>query len=79
MIPLSVTQIAEATGARLADVADPDALVQGPVVIDSREVVPGSLFAALPEPGPTVTRSPPRRSPPEPSPYWPPGQLAGRR
>ncbi|HUB43141.1 MAG TPA: UDP-N-acetylmuramoyl-tripeptide--D-alanyl-D-alanine ligase [Streptosporangiaceae bacterium] len=48
MIPLSVAQVAEATGARLADVADPGALVTGPVVIDSREAAPGSLFAALP-------------------------------
>ena len=48
MIPLSVAQIAAATGARLADVPDPAALVTGPVVIDSREAAPGSLFAALP-------------------------------
>ncbi len=48
MIPLSVAQVAEATGARLADVPDPGALVTGPVVIDSREAGPGSLFAALP-------------------------------
>lgn len=48
MIPLSVAQVAEAVGARLADVPDPGALVTGPVVIDSREAVPGSLFAALP-------------------------------
>ncbi len=48
MIPLSVAQIAEATGAQLADVPDPAVLVTGPVVIDSREAAPGSLFAALP-------------------------------
>ncbi len=48
MIPLSVAQVAEATGAVLTDVPDPAALVTGPVVIDSREAVPGSLFAALP-------------------------------
>ena len=48
MIPLSLAQVAEATGGRLADVADPAALVTGPVTIDSREVTPGSLFAALP-------------------------------
>ena len=48
MIPLSVAQVAEATGARLADVPDPGILVTGPVVIDSREVAPGSLFVALP-------------------------------
>ena len=48
MIPLSVAQIAEATGAELADVPDPAVLVTGPVVIDSREAMSGSLFAALP-------------------------------
>ena len=48
MIPLSVAEVAEATGAVLADVPDPAKLVTGPVVIDSREAVPGSLFAALP-------------------------------
>ena len=48
MIPLSVAEIAAATGARLADVPDPAALVTGPVIIDSREAAPGSLFAALP-------------------------------
>ncbi len=48
MIPLSVAQIADATGAQLADVGDPAGLVTGPVVIDSREAAPGSLFAALP-------------------------------
>ena len=48
MIPLSVRQVAELTGAELADGADPAAIVTGPVVIDSRQVRPGSLFAALP-------------------------------
>jgi UDP-N-acetylmuramoyl-tripeptide--D-alanyl-D-alanine ligase len=48
VIPLSVAQVAEATGAVLADVSDPAALVTGPVVIDSREAAPGGLFAALP-------------------------------
>jgi UDP-N-acetylmuramoyl-tripeptide--D-alanyl-D-alanine ligase len=48
VIPLSVSQIAEITGAVLADVPDPGAVVTGPVVIDSREAEPGSLFAALP-------------------------------
>jgi UDP-N-acetylmuramoyl-tripeptide--D-alanyl-D-alanine ligase len=47
VIPLPVGQVAEFTGAALADV-DPAAVVSGPVVIDSRDVVPGSLFAALP-------------------------------
>ncbi len=48
MIPLSVAEIADATGGRLIDVPDPAALVTGPVVIDSREAAPGGLFAALP-------------------------------
>jgi UDP-N-acetylmuramoyl-tripeptide--D-alanyl-D-alanine ligase len=48
VIPLSLAELARATGALLADVPDPAALVTGPVVIDSREVQPGSLFAALP-------------------------------
>jgi UDP-N-acetylmuramoyl-tripeptide--D-alanyl-D-alanine ligase len=48
VIPLPVALVAEATGAALADVPDPAAVVTGPVVIDSREVLPGALFAALP-------------------------------
>jgi UDP-N-acetylmuramoyl-tripeptide--D-alanyl-D-alanine ligase len=48
VIPLSVAQVAELTGAVIVDVPDPAAVVTGPVVIDSREAQPGSLFAALP-------------------------------
>jgi UDP-N-acetylmuramoyl-tripeptide--D-alanyl-D-alanine ligase len=48
VIPLTVAEIAAATGAQLADVPDPDVLITGPVVIDSREAGPGGLFAALP-------------------------------
>jgi UDP-N-acetylmuramoyl-tripeptide--D-alanyl-D-alanine ligase len=48
VIPLSLAQVCEITGARLADVPDPDIMVTGPVVIDSREAAPGGLFAALP-------------------------------
>jgi UDP-N-acetylmuramoyl-tripeptide--D-alanyl-D-alanine ligase len=48
VIPLSIAEAAEATGARIADVPDPGVLVTGPVVIDSREATPGSLFVALP-------------------------------
>ena len=48
MIPLPVAHVAELTGGELADVADPSALVTGPVVIDSRQAAPGGLFAALP-------------------------------
>jgi UDP-N-acetylmuramoyl-tripeptide--D-alanyl-D-alanine ligase len=48
LIPLSVAQIAEVTGA--AQDLDADAratIVTGPVVIDSRKARPGGLFAAL--------------------------------
>jgi UDP-N-acetylmuramoyl-tripeptide--D-alanyl-D-alanine ligase len=49
VIPLSLAQLAEITGAAALDsVPDPGALVTGPVVIDSRDAGPGSLFAALP-------------------------------
>ena len=48
MIPLSLSEVAQVTGAQPDDVPDPGALVTGPVVIDSREAGPGSLFAALP-------------------------------
>jgi UDP-N-acetylmuramoyl-tripeptide--D-alanyl-D-alanine ligase len=48
MIPMSVAQIAEITGARADLVSDPGAMVTGPVIIDSRQARPGSLFAALP-------------------------------
>ena len=48
MIPLTVGQIAEVTGAALHAVPDPAAVVPGPVIIDSRQAVRGSLFAALP-------------------------------
>lgn len=48
MIALTVGQIADFTGARLDGGLDPDAIVRGPVIIDSREAVPGALFAALP-------------------------------
>jgi UDP-N-acetylmuramoyl-tripeptide--D-alanyl-D-alanine ligase len=48
VIPLPLSRIAEITGARLDRVTDPAAVVTGPVVIDSRAVAPGALFAALP-------------------------------
>ncbi len=48
MIPLSIEQIAQITGANLDCVPDPAAVVTGPVVIDSREAGAGALFAALP-------------------------------
>ena len=45
MIPLTVAQIAEITGGQLH--AEPTAVVTGEVVIDSRRVGPGGLFAAV--------------------------------
>lgn len=48
MIPLSVAQVSEIVGATADRIADPGAIVTGPVVIDSRQARPGSLFAALP-------------------------------
>lgn len=48
MIPLSLTEITGLVGGQPHDIPDPDLKVTGPVVIDSREVRPGSLFAALP-------------------------------
>jgi len=45
VIPLSLERIAEVTGARLH--GDPSAMVTGEVVIDSRRVAPGGLFAAV--------------------------------
>ncbi|MEU8676691.1 UDP-N-acetylmuramoyl-tripeptide--D-alanyl-D-alanine ligase [Streptomyces sp. NPDC048560] len=48
MITLSLTEIAEIVGGQPHDIPDPAVTVGGPVVIDSREVKPGSLFVALP-------------------------------
>ncbi|MBX6769427.1 MAG: UDP-N-acetylmuramoyl-tripeptide--D-alanyl-D-alanine ligase, partial [Actinomadura rubrobrunea] len=46
MIPLPLAAVAELTGGVVhGDGAD--AVVRGPVVIDSRAVEPGALFAAL--------------------------------
>ncbi|MFF8829008.1 UDP-N-acetylmuramoyl-tripeptide--D-alanyl-D-alanine ligase [Streptomyces sp. NPDC015131] len=47
MIALSLAEIAELTGGQSHDIPDPATLVTGPVVIDSRQVEPGSLFAAF--------------------------------
>lgn len=48
MIGFSIEQIARITGGALDQVADPAVIVTGPVVIDSRQVGSGALFAALP-------------------------------
>ncbi|MFI8516512.1 UDP-N-acetylmuramoyl-tripeptide--D-alanyl-D-alanine ligase [Streptomyces sp. NPDC085481] len=47
MIALSLAEIAEIVGGQPHDIPDPAVLVTGHVVIDSREVKPGSLFAAF--------------------------------
>jgi UDP-N-acetylmuramoyl-tripeptide--D-alanyl-D-alanine ligase len=51
VIPLSLARIAQITGGQLAGGdrhrADPEAVVSGEVVIDSRRVSPGGLFAAV--------------------------------
>jgi UDP-N-acetylmuramyl pentapeptide synthase len=46
VIASTLAEVADVVGGRLAD-ADPAAVVTGPAVIDSREVEPGGLFAAL--------------------------------
>jgi UDP-N-acetylmuramoyl-tripeptide--D-alanyl-D-alanine ligase len=46
MIPMTLNEIAGVVGASLHDVRDPEALVTAPSAVDSRELVPGSLFAA---------------------------------
>ncbi len=47
MIPLPLGRIAEITSGALTGMADPRAVVTGPVVIDSRAARPGSLFVAI--------------------------------
>jgi UDP-N-acetylmuramoyl-tripeptide--D-alanyl-D-alanine ligase len=43
---MTLNEIARVVGASLHDVRDPQALVTAPSAVDSREVVPGGLFAA---------------------------------
>ncbi|MBT2441893.1 UDP-N-acetylmuramoyl-tripeptide--D-alanyl-D-alanine ligase [Streptomyces sp. ISL-36] len=47
MIALSLAEITEIVGGQSYDIPDPAVLITGPVVIDSREVKTGSLFAAF--------------------------------
>ncbi|MFD3696068.1 UDP-N-acetylmuramoyl-tripeptide--D-alanyl-D-alanine ligase [Streptomyces sp. NPDC058646] len=47
MIDLSLAEIADITGGRPHDIPDPSVRISGPVVIDSRQVEAGSLFAAF--------------------------------
>ncbi|WP_447036851.1 UDP-N-acetylmuramoyl-tripeptide--D-alanyl-D-alanine ligase [Streptomyces sp. DSM 118878] len=47
MIALSLAEIATVVGGQTYDIPDPATSVTGPVVRDSREVAPGSLFVAF--------------------------------
>ncbi|MEU8570535.1 UDP-N-acetylmuramoyl-tripeptide--D-alanyl-D-alanine ligase [Streptomyces pathocidini] len=47
MIALSLAEIASIVSGQTHDIPDPELEVTGPVVIDSRQVRPGSLFAAF--------------------------------
>lgn len=47
MIPLTLAEIAQATGGTLDHITDPAALVTGPLSFDSRHVAAGGLFACL--------------------------------
>ena len=47
MIALTLDRIAEITQAAIGGSARPDTVVDGPVVIDSRQSAPGALFVAL--------------------------------
>lgn len=47
MIALSLAEIASVVGGQTHDIPDPSVQVHGPVVIDSRQVKDGSLFAAF--------------------------------
>jgi UDP-N-acetylmuramoyl-tripeptide--D-alanyl-D-alanine ligase len=47
VIALSLAEIASVVGGQTYDIPDPSALVHGPVVIDSRQVKDGALFAAF--------------------------------
>jgi UDP-N-acetylmuramoyl-tripeptide--D-alanyl-D-alanine ligase len=48
MIPLTLAEIAAATSGDISGNGAENVLVTGPVVTDSRQAVPGALFAALP-------------------------------
>ncbi|GAB2683329.1 UDP-N-acetylmuramoyl-tripeptide--D-alanyl-D-alanine ligase [Thalassiella azotivora] len=48
MTPMTLQEVADVTGGRLAGGADPAARVDAAPVLDSRAVVPGCLFAAVP-------------------------------
>jgi UDP-N-acetylmuramoyl-tripeptide--D-alanyl-D-alanine ligase len=47
VIPLTLAEVARAVGGSTHDIPDSDLRITGPVVQDSREVVPGALFVAF--------------------------------
>ncbi|MEW1910925.1 UDP-N-acetylmuramoyl-tripeptide--D-alanyl-D-alanine ligase [Kitasatospora sp. NPDC085895] len=47
MQPMTLALIAEVVDGRLDEVPDPAAVVDGPLVVDSRKVTPGALFVAF--------------------------------
>ena len=47
MIPLSLAEVARAVGGSMHDIPDSGLLITGPVVSDSRQVVPGALYVAF--------------------------------
>ncbi|MEU1627218.1 UDP-N-acetylmuramoyl-tripeptide--D-alanyl-D-alanine ligase [Streptomyces sp. NPDC020096] len=47
MIAFTLAEVAQAVGGSMHDIPDPRVPVTGPVVIDSRQVRPGALFAAF--------------------------------
>ena len=47
MIALGLGEVGQLTGGRLVDGATSEAVVTGPVVIDSRRATPGSLFVCV--------------------------------
>jgi UDP-N-acetylmuramoyl-tripeptide--D-alanyl-D-alanine ligase len=48
VIGFTLAELAAAAGGRLEQAGDPAAVLDGPVVADSRQVVPGALLVALP-------------------------------
>jgi UDP-N-acetylmuramoyl-tripeptide--D-alanyl-D-alanine ligase len=47
MIPLTLEEIARVVDGTLHGAADPGVIITGPVIIDSRAVTSGALFAAI--------------------------------
>jgi UDP-N-acetylmuramyl pentapeptide synthase len=67
MIPLTLEEIARAVDGTVHWTAGPGLTVTGPVVIDSREVTAGALFAPSRERAATAMTSRPQLTAPAPS------------